>query len=73
MRRTMVCLLAGLLVSRSVGSADRPNIFFMLADDQDWNGFSVAMHSRVSVSKGDIDHMPNLERLASQGMRFSMA
>lgn len=52
-------------------AAERPNIVFMLADDQAWNGLSVAMHPNVAGSKGDIFHTPNLEKLAAQGMRFS--
>ena len=52
---------------------DRPNIVFMLADDQGWSGLSVAMHPTVPGSKGEIFHTPNLERLAAQGMRFSAA
>ncbi len=54
-------------------AAARPNIVFMLADDQGWNGLSVAMHPQVAESKGDIYHTPNIERLAAQGMRFSAA
>jgi len=51
----------------------RPNIVFMLADDQGWNGLSVAMHPDASGSKSDVIQTPNLERLAAQGMRFSAA
>ena len=54
-------------------AAERPNIVFMLSDDQAWNGTSVAMHPELPGSKGDIFHTPNLEKLASQGMRFSAA
>ena len=54
-------------------AADRPNIIFMLSDDQGWNGLSVAMHPDVPGSKGDDFHTPNLERLAAEGMRFSAA
>ena len=58
----------------SIGYAvDRPNIIFMLSDDQGWNGLSVAMHPDVAGSKGEIFHTPNLEKLAAQGMRFSSA
>ncbi|MEI8021789.1 MAG: sulfatase-like hydrolase/transferase, partial [Schlesneria sp.] len=53
--------------------AERPNIVFMLADDQGWNGLSVAMHPDIPGSKGDYFHTPNLEKLAAQGMRFSAA
>ena len=52
-------------------SAERPNIVFMLSDDQGWNGTSVAMHPDVPGSRGELFHTPNLEKLASQGMRFS--
>jgi arylsulfatase A-like enzyme len=53
--------------------ADRPNIVFMLADDQGWNGLSVAMHPKVAASRGEIFQTPNLEKLAAEGMRFSSA
>lgn len=52
-------------------AAERPNIVLMLSDDQAWSGTSVQMHPDVAASKGEIYHTPNLERLASQGMRFS--
>ena len=61
-----------LLLIPTVGfGGERPNIVFMLSDDQAWNGLSVAMHPNVAGSKGDIFHTPNLEKMASQGMRFS--
>jgi len=55
------------------GAAERPNIILMLADDQGWNGLSVEMAPGVPGSRGEIFHTPNLEKLASQGMRFSTA
>ncbi|MEZ6057055.1 MAG: sulfatase [Planctomycetaceae bacterium] len=64
----VICLL--LLPTGGV-AAERPNIVFMLSDDQAWNGLSVAMHPDVAESKGDIFHTPHLEKLAAQGMRFS--
>lgn len=51
----------------------KPNIVFMLSDDQNWNGLSVAMHPNVPGSKGIVFHTPSLAKLASQGMRFSAA
>ncbi len=63
------CLFA--LLIPVVGIADdRPNIVFMLSDDQSWSGLSVAMHPTIA-SKADEFHTPNLERLAAQGMRYS--
>ncbi len=51
----------------------RPNIVLLLADDQDWTGLSVAMHPGIPNSRSDFHRTPNLERFASQGMRFSAA
>lgn len=55
------------------GAAERPNIIFMLSDDQGWNGLSVPMHPEVAASRGASFHTPHLERLAARGMRFSQA
>lgn len=52
-------------------AADQPNIVLMLSDDQGWGGLSVAMHPDHPGAKGAIFHTPNIQRLASQGMRFS--
>lgn len=52
---------------------DRPNIIFMMSDDQSWNGLSVAMHPDIENSKNQIVNTPNLAKLSSQGMRFSNA
>lgn len=68
-----VLALAICLGSAGLRAAERPNIVLMLADDQGWNGLSVAMHPDVAESKGDVFHTPWLEKLASQGMRFSAA
>lgn len=50
-----------------------PNIIFLLSDDQHWNETSVQMHPDHPASKSDVYQTPNLEKLASQGMRFSAA
>ena len=60
-------------MASAVIAADRPNIVFMLSDDQGWSGLSVPMHPDFAGSKGEIFRTPNLEKLASQGMRFSAA
>jgi arylsulfatase A len=69
---TMKYLLLLTLLLPTLGlAAKRPNIVFMLSDDQGWSGLSVAMHPTVVGSKGDAFHTPSLEQLAAQGMRFS--
>ena len=70
------CLLGGvwLWVFPAVAALlDRPNIVFMLSDDQDWTGLSVQMHPDIPNSRSDFYRTPNLERFAAQGMRFSAA
>ena len=51
---------------RAAGASSKPNIVFILADDQGWNGTSVAMHPDRGDSKSDFIQTPNLERLAQQ-------
>ncbi len=63
-------IFVALLLPTVAMAAERPNIIFMLSDDQGWSGLSVSMHPTIP-SKGDEFHTPNLEKLASQGMRFS--
>ena len=50
-----------------------PNIVFILADDQAWNGTSVRMMPNEEFSGSRQFHTPNLEKLAAQGMTFSQA
>jgi arylsulfatase A-like enzyme len=69
MRYVLLAILLG-ISSQSGAADDRPNIVFMLSDDQNWNGTSVAMHPDVSFSKSRVIDTPSLEKLAGQGMRF---
>lgn len=64
---------AVLPVAATSALLDRPNIVFMLSDDQDWTGLSVQMHPDLPNSKSDFYRTPNLEKFAAQGMRFSAA
>ncbi|NBU75976.1 MAG: sulfatase, partial [Planctomycetes bacterium] len=41
-----------LLMPSAGWAAAKPNIIFMLSDDQGWNGLSVAMHPDVPASRG---------------------
>lgn len=71
--RETLALLLWIISVASANAADRPNIVFMMSDDQAWNGLSVPMHPDLAWSKSPIVETPNLEKLASQGMRFSAA
>ena len=54
-------------------SNNSPNFIFILVDDQGWNGTSVQMMNTEPLSKSDYHSTPNLEKLASRGIRFSNA
>lgn len=75
MKNQLIILLTCLSIPFTALRADsnRPNIILMLADDQGWNGTSVPMHPSITGAKNDVYKTPNLEILASQGMRFSAA
>lgn len=67
MRSGMICwvlLLASLAAVRGGPSAeaDRPNLLFILTDDQRWNTLGCLPGSKVQT--------PNLDRLARQGVLF---
>jgi len=49
----------------------RPNIVFILADDQGWTGLSEKMDPDVEGSCSDYYQTPSLARLVKEGMRFS--
>ncbi len=65
------CLLAAMVLLS--GRAVAQNVVFILSDDQGWTGSSLQMDSRVPDSSSDLYRTPNIERLATQGMRFSNA
>jgi len=50
---------------------NKPNIVFILADDQGWNALSAPMDPNVPGSKSDYFQTPNLDKLALGGMRFA--
>lgn len=52
-------------------SKKSPNFVLFLVDDQGWSGTSVQMSDEVDSSKSLYFQTPNLEKLASNGMRFS--
>ena len=73
MKSRLYVAFAVCLVSASAKAADRPNILFMMSDDQAWNGLSVPMHPDLNWSKSSIVETPHLEKLAAKGMRFTAA
>jgi arylsulfatase A-like enzyme len=49
----------------------QPNFVFILGEGQGWTSTSVQMDDTNPDSKSNYFHTPNLEKLASQGMRFA--
>ncbi len=68
-----LAILCGALASFSVAASEKPNIVLFYIDDWAWNGTPVPMDASMDNSRMPALQMPNLERLASQGMRFRNA
>ena len=72
-----ICLIGILYIgckSFEIYSKEKiPNFIVILTDDQGWNGTSVQMMNDEIHSKSDYHETPNVEALASRGMRFSSA
>ena len=61
--QTLACALLGALIFASrLAAADKPNVIFILTDDQGWGDARFAGHPYVKT--------PNLDRLASEGTWF---
>ncbi len=76
LRLALLLLLGGALGSRAL-AADRPapppNFVFILIDDMPWFGTPVRMSPDLPESAMAFRHMPNVEKLAAQGMTFRNA
>ncbi len=66
-----VALVAG--VSLRAAAARPPNIVFILIDDMPWFGTPVRMSAELPESAMAFRFMPNVEKLATQGMTFRNA
>ncbi len=52
---------------------EKPNIVLLFIDDWAWNGSSVLMDDQMENSKMPVLQMPNLDKLASESMKFRNA
>jgi len=68
-----VVTLAAYWIPAHAAPAPRPNIVFILVDDMPWFGTSVRMSADLPESAMAFRHMPNVEKLAAQGMTFRNA
>ncbi len=67
------CAFSGMLITSCLAKQARPNIVMLYIDDWAWNGTPVAMDDDMMNSFMPILEMPNLEKLARQGMKFTHA
>ncbi|MBI1372499.1 MAG: sulfatase-like hydrolase/transferase [Phycisphaera sp.] len=73
-RRLFVALIvAWTLAMFARGAEAKPNIVLLYIDDWAWNGTPVLMDDAMPNSHMPVLRMPNVERLASEGMKFRNA
>ena len=71
---TILLMLGSTLVfSQKEMNSSSPTFIVILVDDQGWSGTSVQMKKGDASSMSDYHYTPNLEKLATKGMRFSQA
>ena len=69
----ILAALAFLGNTAQAANEERPNIVFLFIDDWAWNGSPVAMDDAKENSRMPVLKMPNLERLAREGIKFRNA
>ncbi|MEM7143520.1 MAG: sulfatase-like hydrolase/transferase [Verrucomicrobiota bacterium] len=73
MKNYFLLILSAVFAAGSLVAQDRPNIVLVYIDDWSWNGTPVAMDDSMDNSFMPLLQMPNLERLAKEGMKFTNA
>ncbi len=66
-------IVCGFLAVGSIAAQERPNIVMFYIDDWAWNGSPVPMDDSMENSKMPVLRMPNVEKLAKEGMKFTNA
>ena len=59
--------------ARAAIAAEKPNIVLLFIDDWAWNGTPLPMKDGTENSRMPVVQMPNVERLAREGMKFTNA
>ena len=62
-----------LLMVSTWAESKLPNIVFILTDDQGWNSLSIKADPDIAGSGSTYYQTPHTSKLASEGIRFSMA
>jgi len=73
MNRSISIFVAILCLHSALVAAERPNFVLIVIDDMAWNGTPIRMDDDNANSSMPLLDMPNLEQLASQGMKFRNA
>ncbi len=63
----------GAAESTKTGTASRPNILFILTDDQRWDAMGVVQKEQGAAARFPWLQTPNMDRLAQEGARFRNA
>ena len=72
-KKSTLCIICGILATSSLAAQTKPNIVMLYIDDWAWNGSPVAMDDSMANSRMPVLKMPNVEKLARQGMKFRNA
>lgn len=74
LKHCILLLITVVLTTSSLAAQEKkPNIVLLYIDDWAWNGSSVAMHPDMPNSRMPVVEMPNLDRLARDGVVFQNA
>ena len=72
-KKTPLWMIVGVLGMCSLSAQGKPNIVMFYIDDWAWNGSPVAMDDSMKNSFMPVLQMPNVEKLAMDGMKFRNA
>ena len=70
---SFLSMISGSPTSSSPRAQTRPNIVMFYIDDWAWNGSPVAMDDTMENSLMPVLQMPNIQKLANEGMKFRNA
>ena len=73
MKTPIFLIIFAIFAGSSLAAEDKPNIVLLYIDDWAWNGTPIPMDDSIGNSFMPILQMPNLEKLARQGMKFTNA
>lgn len=69
-KRLLLLMILMLLFIAKLFAQEKPNIVLIFIDDWAWNGTPIKMDDRMVNSYMPVLQMPNLDKLAGEGMKF---